>query len=153
MNRFNTEGSTLLLVGGASGTLLRDYGLAGWIEAKVGLSHQLLVKRGINTAGVPVEVLGGVANKLDISTASRVGSIGGTSTTSFEKFGEDGLLLLVHVPVTLTAIRMDAESFALDRVVELPLPLLCSCVLGAMVTTTAVLCRIITGRMASLHRL
>jgi hypothetical protein len=85
-------------------SLLADHGLAGRVESKVGLGHQLLVEGRVNTA-VGVEIASVVHLLLS--------SISIASTSTFEKLGEDRFLLLIHVLAIATYI-VDLEPFALD---------------------------------------
>jgi hypothetical protein len=64
-----------------------------------------------------------------------------TGTAPFEKFRKDRLLLLVHVAVALSPVRMNTESLALNRVVELALALLRGRVLRPMVAVLRVVAR------------
>jgi hypothetical protein len=95
-------------VAGYTSSLLADHRLAGRVEAKVSLGHELLIEGRVHTA-VGVEVASVVHLLLP-----------GALTTALEKLGQDGLLLLVHVSV---AAVVDLESLTLDRVVELSLAL------------------------------
>lgn len=79
-------------------SLLADHSLAGRVEAEVGLGHQLLIKRGINTS-VGVEVASVVHLLLSRALA-----------TSLEKLRENRFLLLVHVAVAI----VDLKALALD---------------------------------------
>lgn len=113
-------------------SLLANDCLTRRIEAKVSLGHQLLVEGGIDTAAV--EILWRVSNELNISSAARVSHVRGTSASALEKLGENRFLLLVHVAVTLSACRMNAETLALDRVIELALALLSGSIVSSMLT-------------------
>jgi len=113
-------------------SLLAHHGLAGGVEAEVSLSHQLLVEGRVDAA-VGVEVAGIVHVLLLLS-----GAILTLSAIAFEKLGEDGLLLLVHVlSVVAVSAILDLESFTLNGVVELSLTL-SSSVLSVLVISTLV---------------
>ena len=77
VNRLHEQCSLLVLVGM---TLLAHDSLTGRVEAEIRLSHQLLIKRRVDSV---VEVL---PHQLDIATTPWVGHVGCSSTTSFEKF-------------------------------------------------------------------
>lgn len=105
--------SSVLRVSTYSSSLLTNHGLASRIKSKVGLSHQLLIERGVNTVVVALEVL-------LLASGTSVSRVLGSS---FEKLGEDTLLLLVHVLSVIAMRVLDTETLSLDRVVELALAL------------------------------
>jgi len=113
-------------------SLLAHHGLAGGVESEVGLSHELLIERRVDAA-IGVEVAGVIHVLLLLSSA-----ILALSAIAFEKLGENGLLLLVHVlPVVPVTAILDLKSFTLNGVVELSLTL-SSSVLGVLVISTLV---------------
>lgn len=110
-----------MVVAGVS--LLGYHGLSCWIETKVGLGHQLLIEGSIDTS-ILIEVLRRMSHQLNISSLSGISSLI-TSLPAFEQFGQDTLLLLVNVMSSLVSCLMNAQTFSLNRVVELSLTLSC----------------------------
>lgn len=123
INRFDEESlllvdaviivaSSVLRVSTNSSSLLTHHGLASRVKSKVGLSHQLLIERGVHTI-LTLEVL-------LLASAASVSRVLGSS---LEKLREDTLLLLVHVLSVITVRVLDTETLSLDGVVELALAL------------------------------